>query len=360
VKKIQDAVSYKGFSTGDEDFLKMLEGCTAEINDLTEELTGDRFEKDWKAAVEIPDCKITRSPFNQTFAGPFFDYCKIRSVSLVICTLVRYNSLKEKNFEKAVKLLGAEFALIYQFRKCCIKNGGAALIDSMITLSLIGQATKAGNCILTADSSLPAFSIIKSRWEAIDSLLPFVGQSMTLEKGFVPDAFNQCFIQSNLTPPDIDPQWVKGEMDKYYPPQQWYSEPFVKVEKKMEEYSLRASELDDFYSCPSNYWYALAAPGKIFFRILMGIAVPNYFKAYMKECVIWADFRGTYVAVMLNDYKHRHGNYPDDLKALKSVKKAMLVDPYFGRSFTYKHDLEQTVLVSNQPEKPHYYLYLKK
>lgn len=334
------------------EFLKILAPYEEEISRLANLMTGSRYFTDWTTGVESLQKKNTND-YIFDFSGPGIDYQSLRRFSNIVAVISRYYAYKGED-SKAAMLLMANVSYIRQYISHCKEKNGVTLLDAMMTIAMIGNLKRVVDKTKGLggyDKTL--FPLLKERWEAVDALFPMMGASIVFERKMLPSFFKRFNKRASKELGSgtviIDEQWMEEQLDYYYAPVETFELPYPEGQKKIQKYSQRIMDASSLIAGADFYWTGLTSPFKAVFQVMLTIAVPNYGKAYEKECLLRSDLRATYLSFAVYHYKAKEGEYPESLDSLKScVKSEMLIDPYTGKQFWYKRTFDKVRLISNR------------
>lgn len=352
VSSIDKSVFQDLYSKTDVEFLEMVKPFSDTFNVLSTSMTGKEYGIDWVTGVDNLTAMVPADHVID-FSAPMVNFKDMRVYSNLISALSRHSSCNGDNV-RAARLCQVNISLIRQFISQSKSINGLTLIDSMIAIAMVNNlkktiaVTKGFNGF---DSSI--FPLLRDRWEAVDNLFPLVGCSVMAEREFIPSFFRRFNMRasSNLGTGTvvIDEKWMEDQLDYYYAPIETFEMPYLEGQIAMDKYSRRIGEAYSLTSGPEFYWTGLTSPFKAVFQVLLTIAVPNYAKAYERECISRSDLRGAYLSFAITYYKAKEGEYPGSLDDLKPyIKPEMLIDPYTGKQFLYERTLDKVKLTSHR------------
>lgn len=342
------------------EFLKLAEPQEEEISKLADLMTGTRYKEDWETGVALLNVKVPENNLINLNA-PCVNYQQMRKFSNIISVISTYYGYKGES-RKSALLVKPNVSLIRQFISKANENNGVMLIDAMIAIAMINnvkktvEKTKGFN---GWDSSL--FPLLREPLESLDSLFPLVGPSLLIERRMLPSFFTRFNERASSKlgagTVVIDQGWMNEQLDYYYAPSETFEMPYVEALEVMNKYNERLMKSSELTSGAGFYLTGLTSPFKAVFQVLVAIAVPNYVKAYKRECEARADLRGVYLAFAIQNYKGKNGEFPESLDELKNfVNEKMLIDPYSGEQFNYERRFDKVELTTERDGQSVVYL----
>jgi len=359
ISSLKDIAFESNNSENKTEFMEKTEAFESNIDELSTKMLSQNYHDDWTTGVNYIDTDTTNNKFDLT--APRVNYQKLRKLSNTISVMSLFYAYK-KNDKKAARLLMVNASLIRQFISHCNENNGVALIDAMISLALVGNIRKVvekSKGFNGYDSSL--FPLLSDRLEKLDELYPLIGKALRHERSLLPSFFERfnkrASKEMGANTVVIDKKWMNDQLDLYYAPLEVFNTPYLKSRDTLKEYTKRIEKSGEVLSGSSLIWTGLFSPFKAVFQILSAIAIPNYIRAYEKECIRRSELRGSYLAFAIPYYKTKYGEYPAALSDLKKVvKPEMLVEPYTGEQFTYKRRFDKVTLTSKIKDETITYL----
>mgnify|MGYP001546358192 FL=1 len=320
-------------------FLKKVD--KAKLAALIDKVAVKNYDRDWSTAVAHLDKEQRATYSMDVLSKPTINFQDVKACGDVLGVLTRWSAREGNVGKTTIRLFLAHLSLFRQFLSYVRGDQGVTVISAMILLN----SMKTMNEVLTKTKYFNSFSkdfffVIKDRFEAVDGLLPMVGDAAKLEmtsvKGFF-DFYNKKANKSLLMPKAaVDEKWLAERARSLYPANEVFTMPFVETREEFAQHKARAKKL--FKKIGSSvYKRGLFSPEKAFAEMMLALTTANMERCYKKECMARVRLRTMYLAFAVAHKRQKLGRTPSSLAEVRSlVKPQMMINPFTGKNFGYE------------------------